>query len=80
MNETYDWLYAHYALPLMQVKKDADEIKQTIIAHCGSNDQLYLIDQMNTLCMLWGTDAFSVGLQLGLRLMAGQRVDGLTVE
>ncbi len=72
MNETYEWLYDHYALPLMQVRKDADKIKQGIISHCTSNDQIFLLDQMDTLCMVWGTDAFSLGLQLGLRLMAGQ--------
>lgn len=75
MNETYEWLYDHYALPLMQVRDGADQIKQAILSHSDSGDRVFWGDQLDSLCMLWGTDAFALGLQLGLRLMAGQRTD-----
>lgn len=77
MNETYEWLYDNYALPLMQTEKEADAIKQSIVSLSRADDLLYLRDQLESLCMLWGTDAFSLGLQLGLRLAAGQRAGGL---
>ena len=80
MNETYEWLYDRYALPLIRVRKDADAIKQTVISRSSPGDQLFLEDQMNDLCALWGMEAFTVGLQLGLRLMAGQRAEGLDIE
>nr|WP_325183322.1 hypothetical protein [uncultured Oscillibacter sp.] len=79
MNETYEWLYDNYALPLMQVEKEADKIKQSIVSLSRTENTLPLRDQLEDLCMLWGTDAFSLGLQLGLRLMAGQRAGGLSI-
>jgi len=80
MNETYEWLYNHYALPFMRGRENADEIKQAILSHCDPNDRISLSDQLSELCFMWGTDAFSLGLQLGLRLMAGQRAEGLDIE
>lgn len=76
MNETYEWLFTHYALPLMQVEKSSDEIQQAILACGDQTHQLFLRDQINSLCVMWGTDAFTVGLQLGIRLMAEQRAGG----
>ena len=66
MNETYEWLYDYYALPLMKAGKQADA--------------LFLWDRLEDLCLLWGTESFAIGLQLGLRLMAGQRADGLLIS
>lgn len=80
MNETYEWLYDHYALPLIQVEKDADTIKEAVISRGGPDDRVFLGDQMDALCMLWGTDSFTIGLQLGLRLMGGQRAGGLEIS
>lgn len=79
MNETYEWLYDHYAMPLMREEKASDEIKESILAHTDPAHQLFLLDQLDSLCMLWGTEAFTLGLQLGLRLMAGQRADSLDI-
>ena len=79
MNETYEWLYDNYALPLMQTEKKAEMIKQSIVALSRPENPLFLRDQLESLCMLWGTDSLSVGLQLGLRLMAGQQAGGLTI-
>ena len=42
MNETYEWLYDHYALPLMQVRDGADQIKQAILSHSDSGDRVFL--------------------------------------
>ena len=77
MNETYEWLYDHYALPLMRVKIDADAIKQDILLHSHSSKPLFLQDRIEDLCLLWGEESFALGLQLGLRLMAGQCAEGL---
>ena len=41
---------------------------------------LFLWDRLEDLCLLWGTESFAIGLQLGLRLMAGQRADGLLIS
>ena len=79
MNETYEWLYDHYALPLMKTGKREEELKNIILSHSHSSSKLLLQDRMDDLCLLIGTEAFSIGLQLGLRLMAGQRADGLTL-
>ena len=70
MNETYKWLYDYYALPLMKVGKQADALKERIVSHGSPADAL----------LLWGTESFAIGLQLGLRLMAGQRADGLLIS
>ena len=80
MNETYEWLYDNYALPLMQTVKEADKLKQSIVSLSRAENPLFLKDQLENLCMLWGTNSFALGLQLGLRLMAGQRAGGLTLE
>ena len=53
MNETYEWLYDHYALPPMQVRDGADQIKQAILSHSDSGDRVFLGDQLDSLCMLW---------------------------
>ena len=74
MNETYKWLYDYYALPLMKVGKQADALKERIVSHGSPADALFLWD------LLWGTESFAIGLQLGLRLMAGQRADGLLIS
>ena len=37
-------------------------------------------DRVDSLLLLWGTEAFAVGLQLGLHLMAGQRAQGLAIS
>lgn len=79
MNETYEWLYDHYALPLMRVKKDADTIKQEIMLLSHTSESLRLRDRMEDLCLLWGTESFALGVQFGLRLMAGQCADGLNL-
>ena len=76
MNETYKWLYDYYALPLMKVGKQADALKERIVSHGSPADALFLWDRLEDLCLLWGTESFAIGLQLGLRLMAGQRADG----
>ena len=77
MNETYEWLYDYYALPLMKVSKQADALKELIVSHGNPADALFLWDRLENLCLLWGTESVAIGLQLGLRLMAGQRVEGL---
>ena len=80
MNETYEWLYDYYALPLMKVGKQADALKERIVSHGSPADALFLWDRLGDLCLLWGTESFAIGLQLGLRLMAGQRADGLLIS
>ena len=42
MNETYEWLYDHYALKLMRVKKDADTIKRDIMLLSHTPESLRL--------------------------------------
>ena len=76
MNETYEWLYDHYALPLMRVESEANQIRQSIVSHGSPDDRVFLEDQIASLCMVWGTDAFTLGLQLGLRLMGERRGGG----
>ncbi len=79
MNETYSWLYDHYAQPLMRVKVEAEALKKEILLHSHSSDSLLLQDRMEELCQLWGEESFALGLQFGLRLMAGQCPDGLAL-
>lgn len=77
MNEAYEWLYDHYALPLIHVRAQAGDIKETILFNCDASSEFFLRDQLDTLCTLWGMDSFALGLQLGLRLMAGQHIESL---
>ena len=79
MNETYEWLYDHYALPLMKASPCRETLKKEICSLRRASDELLLQDHIDDLCLLVGTEAFSIGLQLGLRLMAGQRADTLTI-
>lgn len=79
MNETYSWLYDRYALPLMRVKADADALKKEILLHSHSPESLLLQDRIEDLCLLWGEESFALGVQFGLRLMAGQCPDGLAL-
>ena len=93
MNETYKWLYDYYALPSLNGDlyhkplpccltggKQADALKERIVSHGSPADALFLWDRLEDLCLLWGTESFAIGLQLGLRLMAGQRADGLLIS
>lgn len=73
MNETFEWLYDKYARPMMGVEEQADAIKEDITAR-SALDRLTVRDQLDALCLLWGTEAFTIGVQLGLRLSAGQGV------
>ena len=53
---------------------------ERIVSHGSPADALFLWDRLEDLCLLWGTESFAIGLQLGLRLMAGQRADGLLIS
>lgn len=76
-NETYQWLYDHYALPLLRIDQKSDQLRDSIIAHIQKEENLSAQDRFADLCQLWGEESFSLGLQLGLRLMAGQCGDVL---
>ena len=80
MNETYEWLYDRYALPRLGAEREAETVKAEILSRCAPQDRFAMSDALENLCLLWGEAAFSVGLQLGLRLMAGQRADVLDVQ
>ena len=79
MNKTYEWLYDYYALPLMKVGQQADALKERIVSHGSPADALFLWDRLEDLCLLWH-GVLCHRLQLGLRLMAGQRADGLLIS
>ena len=80
MNETYEWLYDRYALPRLGAEREAETVKSKILDHCDPQERVAMSDALKDLCLLWGEAAFSVGLQLGLRLMAGQRADILDIQ
>lgn len=80
MNETYEWLYDRYALPRLGAEREAETVKTEILSRCDPQDWFAMRDALENLCLLWGEAAFSVGLQLGLRLMAGQRADILDAQ
>ena len=75
INETYEWLYDHYALPLLRIDKESNQLRDSIISHIQQKEDLSAADRFADLCRLWGEESFSLGLQLGLRLMAGQCAD-----
>ena len=80
MNETYEWLYDHYALPLLSAERDGEELLEELLARAAPEERMWSRDRVDRLLLLRGTDAFAVGLQLGLRLMAGQRAQGLAIS
>ena len=79
INETYAWLYDYYAFPLLRIDKESDRLQDSIISHIQREENLAAKDLFADLCRLWGEESFSLGLQLGLRLMAGQCAGALTL-
>lgn len=74
MNEFYQWLYDHYAVP--QIDESAfpasyQAHKQEWLAtleNQPTDERLLAIDLMNLLKMYWGTQSFAYGVQAGLLL------------
>ncbi len=76
MNEIYNWLYDHYCAPLLEEMYAAPgDYGMEPTAHLekalrdASGTPLDRTDWLNTLHIIWGTEAFAVGVQLGVRLM-----------
>lgn len=69
MNVTYEWLYDHYAAPQMR-GEGQEALAGRIAAAARAGDGLDFGDLLDQLRLRWGAEAFALGLQLGLHLMA----------
>ena len=74
MNPTYEKLYDLYACEILKKSGAYDEpALQELVDHLSIDDasKLQLLDQMFVYYLRWTLDAFSIGLQLGVRLLSG---------
>lgn len=72
MNDTYEWLYSHYAkLQLEKSRKFADEATEKLAQtlDLSDNGKYELKELLEELRFNWGLEVFAIGLQLGLRLV-----------
>ena len=71
MREIYEWLYDHYAEPVLNEKPlFQDHVLEEVLAAAPEDIRLGLFDQVAGLRLRWCTEAFARGVQLGLALEA----------
>lgn len=80
MNETYKWLYDYYALPLMKVGKQAGCAQRADRLPRQPCGRAVPVGPAGRPVPAVGHGVLCHRLQLGLRLMAGQRADGLLIS
>ena len=69
MKEIYEWLYDHYAEPVLNEKPlFQDQVLEEALSAAPEDLRLRLFDQVAGLRLQWCTAAFARGLQLGLTL------------
>ena len=69
MREIYEWLYDHYAEPVLNEKPlFQDHVLEEALSAAPEDLRLRLFDQVAGLRLQWCTAAFARGLQLGLAL------------
>ena len=71
MSNIYEWLFDHYALPkLHEIESDhtAAESAFSDRANLTGKERLCLHDLVSNMRLEWGTCAFALGVQFGLRL------------
>lgn len=65
----YEWLYDHYADPLLQKTPSLHrQLVEPILDETPPERRLWMEDRLDTLQMEWGTAAFAAGVRLGLAL------------
>ena len=71
MREIYEWLYDHYAEPVLSEKPlFQDRVLEETLSAAPEDLRLRLFDQVAGLRLRWCTEAFARGVQLGLALEA----------
>ena len=69
MENIYEWLYDHYADPLLQKTPFFPErFRAPILDAAPPERRLWMEDRLDALQMEWGTAAFAAGIRLGLAL------------
>ena len=72
MNNTYEWLYDSYALPLMQkITASQDEAVEELVKTLSISEEnrISFYDAITNMRLNWGGEVFALGLQFGLRLV-----------
>ena len=71
MREMYEWLYDHYAEPVLNENPlFQDRALEEALSAAPEDLRLRLFDQVAGLRLHWCTEAFARGVQLGLALEA----------
>ena len=71
MREMYEWLYDHYAEPVLNENPlFQDRALEEALSAAPEDLRLRLFDQVAGLRLRWCTEAFARGVQLGLALEA----------
>lgn len=71
MKEIYEWLYDHYAEPVLNEKPlFQDQVLEEALSAAPEDLRLRLFDQVAGLHLRWCTEAFARGVQLELALEA----------
>lgn len=74
MNDLYEWLYDHYAQPMLNDASFPSTYQAQmqewldILARLPTDERLLCIDLLDSLNTHWGTQAFACGVQTGLLL------------
>ena len=71
MDNTYNWLYREYVLPLLSdLAEEQGRLLNDLVYSLPltSEDHIDIYDALTLLRYEWGTEAFALGVQLGLQL------------
>lgn len=71
MDNIYEWLFDHYALPkLRRIENSCNEALTAYAERAGlsKKERLRLLDMVSNMRLEWGAEAFALGVRFGLRL------------
>ena len=84
MDHIHAWLYDHYCAPILQRMWDFPDrcglrpaVEQAALLVQGGGTDIDRRDALEGIRLSWGTEAFSLGLSLGLEIALGGQQEEL---
>ena len=71
MDKTYNWLYRDYALPLLSdmMEEQGEHLNDLVYSlPLTPEHRIDIYDMLTLFRYEWGTEAFALGVQLGIQL------------